>query len=174
MAEQDREWKPVVGYEGLYEVSDDGLVKSLPRPGRYNRNDAFILKQLLLPPRGYHYVNLYDAAGKKRLTYVHRAILLAFVGPAPAGMEALHADDDKDNNTLGNLRWGTRAENIQDCVKNNHHVNAGKTHCPRGHPYEGDNLIVYRGGRYCHACKLMHGERTRRKKGIPPRVPKAA
>ena len=47
---------------------------------------------------------------------VHRLVLEAFVGPCPDGMEALHADGTRTNNSLSNLRWGTRSENVQDAI----------------------------------------------------------
>lgn len=52
---------------------------------------------------------------------VHQAVMLAFVGPCPEGLEVLHADDNKQNCALSNLRYGTRSENWQDAKRNGVH-----------------------------------------------------
>lgn len=61
---------------------------------------------------GYHRVNL--GRGNGRL--IHRLVLEAFVGPCPPGMECRHLDGNRTNNSLGNLAWGTRKENMADQV----------------------------------------------------------
>lgn len=55
---------------------------------------------------------------KKRTLLIHVEILKAFVGPRPPGMHGLHLDDDRDNNALSNLKWGTASENTAIAVKN--------------------------------------------------------
>jgi hypothetical protein len=106
-------WKAVPGYEGLYEVSDLGRVRSLPRNvfvsgvrGCYSKH---VKGRMLAPQRhngGYRQVSL---CGRLRL--IHALVLEAFVGPRPAGAVAMHADDDRTNNAVSNLAWGTSAEN---------------------------------------------------------------
>jgi hypothetical protein len=149
----DEKWRPVPGYEGRYEVSDDGQVRALPGPGTGRVDQVRLLK----PYRargGYLEVALYSGDGKRGRSHrgVHSLILEAFVGPRPDGKFALHADDDPNNNTLPNLRWGTYSENGLDKVRNGNHHNARKTHCRWGHPYEGDNLILTSKQRACRAC----------------------
>lgn len=98
-------WRSVIGWEGLYEVSDQGRVRSLRRDTR-----------TMSPGRkgsGYLYVNL-ARGGARRTRHVHRLVLEAFVGPCPAGCETRHLDGDPANNRLENLAWGTSAENKQD------------------------------------------------------------
>lgn len=97
------EWRAVVGFEGLYEVSDHGRVKSL----------RHVIPRLLRASSDrYPKVNLHGNG--TRSVRVHILVLTAFVGPAPDGMECLHADDDGHNNCLTNLRWGTHSENGDD------------------------------------------------------------
>src|SRR5690606_12503326 len=71
-----------------------------------------VLKQIV-DGRGYRVVGL-NCRQKK----VHILVLETFVGPRPAGGEGLHSDDDKSNNALANLRWGTHADNYADRVRN--------------------------------------------------------
>lgn len=120
-------WLPIVGFEGLYEVSDIGRVRSLDRILPYERTDQYSGRlievqrkrkgQLLRPgrkPSGHVSV----ALGRGRSMDVHVLVLEAFAGPCPIGHEALHGNDIPDDNRLANLRWGTRSENLHDAVKN--------------------------------------------------------
>lgn len=108
------EWRPVVGYEGLYEVSNLGRVRSLPRTmktrhgkpeNRYHLKGR-ILKQIRTS-RGYLVVML----GKGNQAFVHRLVLSAFV-PNPENKPFCdHIDADRTNNIVSNLRWATYSEN---------------------------------------------------------------
>lgn len=67
------------------------------------------------------------AAGKTpRRVPVHRLVLLAFGGPSPPGLEACHRDDNKTNNCLENLYWGTRGQNQADAVRNGKQAKGSK------------------------------------------------
>ncbi len=59
--------------------------------------------------------------GRRQRHLVHRLILEAFRGPCPEGMESRHLDDDRSNNHIDNLAWGTRSENTVDQVKSGTH-----------------------------------------------------
>ena len=114
-------WKPVAGFEGLYEVSDRGRVWSQPR----NKTSGGLLKPGL-DQSGYLQVDLYRN-GKPWKVRVHRLVLVAFVGARPKGMQCRHLDGHKTNNRLSNLRWGTQVENEAD--KNCHdRVPRGEAH----------------------------------------------
>lgn len=111
-------WKPVTGCEGRYEVSNLGRVRSLDRYVRTAFNPRLTRGRVL---RGFagdrrHYPNVV-IEGKSIL--VHRAVLEAFVGPCPDGMECRHLNGDRRDNRLGNLAWGTRQENMADNVLHN-------------------------------------------------------
>lgn len=87
--------------------------------------------------------------------YIHLLVLEAFAGSRPDGMEALHIDGNKINNNTDNLRWGTSSENNRDIVRHGRHVNARKTHCPRGHALSPENTPDWykiKGRRGCLAC----------------------
>lgn len=101
-------WKPVVGFEGLYEVSDLGRVRSLPR--KWCRGS---IRALVAGTNGYFGVQL-AFGGVKSPRQVHRLVLEAFKGPCPGGQEACHINGDRTDNRLQNLRWDTRAKNHAD------------------------------------------------------------
>jgi hypothetical protein len=145
-------WLPIPGYEDRYEVSDDGQVRALPGPGRGRSRQMRVMKTPK-GSRGYLQVELWRGDGHGSRRKVHNLMLEAFVGPRPDGAFGLHADDDPDNNTLSNLRWGTPSQNILDIVRNGNHNNARKTHCKWGHPFEGDNLRRAGNKRVCRSCK---------------------
>lgn len=123
------EWKPVVGYEGLYEVSSLGRVWSCGRTvphihGCVRRIPPRILRPLVVrggPNRLVRYVsiNLYDKEGVVlRPSTVHSLVIRAFVGPKPFdGAECCHGDGDPMNNSPKNLRWDTHAANCVDIAK---------------------------------------------------------
>jgi len=156
-------WKPVVGYEGSYEVSDQGRVRSLDRfvitrGGVRKRTKGKILRTSVMN-MGYLQVSL----GRAKKVTVHRLVLEAFVGPAPEGSEACHyPDPDRSNSALSNLRWRTRSDNIRDCIGHGHHVMTNRLHCPRGHEYtESNTYIGPSGSRFCRECRNAHGRRLR-------------
>lgn len=117
-------WKDIPGYEGIYQVSNLGLVKSLPRVVlRHMKNGSVhphrIYEKLLTPARQYrgHQQVCLCKEGVENHQFVHRLVLLAFVGPCPEGMEVCHNDSDPTNNRLDNLRYDTRSGNKVDSVK---------------------------------------------------------
>lgn len=153
------QWRPVVGWEGAYEVSDRGRVRSLERKTWSRRGKGFwqtVPARILRPSmsRGYLRVVL-QRDGRLANMSVHHLVLTAFVGPCPDGLEACHYDDDPRNNGLTNLRWDTRAANHADRTRNGGSPNALKSECPSGHPYTPEN--TYRnpnGSRKCRACAI--------------------
>lgn len=133
-------WKPVVGCEGFYEVSNEGRVRS----SRGRISGGWMSGK-------YRMVSL----GKAGPRQVHVLVLEAFVGKRPEGMDGCHNDGDPGNNRVENLRWGTRSSNILDTVRHRTHYSASKTECPYGHRLESPNLVRHqqrRGRRSCLAC----------------------
>lgn len=107
----DVEWRPAQGYEGRYEVSTAGEVRSC---STYHRRDAGRHIRGWIQNRGYRYVTLMAADGSKRSHGVHRLVLETFVGPCPPGHQAAHSNGDSADNRLANLRWASAKENIAD------------------------------------------------------------
>lgn len=108
------EWKDVVGYEGLYKISNKGRVLSLERYVRHSKNFLRIHNQRIVKPRtdggGYLMVGLYKE-GVSRHFKIHRLVMIAFVGLDDERKEVNHLDENKKNNNLNNLAWVTKLEN---------------------------------------------------------------
>jgi len=100
-------WKPIEGFDD-YEVSDLGRVRSL----KFGK-----IRMMSLCDRGDGYVmtNL-TQDGKRSRPKIHKLVLEAFVGPS-FGLDAIHKDGDRKNNTLQNLRWGSKSANALDTVE---------------------------------------------------------
>lgn len=109
-------WRPVIGYEGIYEVSDQGRVRSLDREVVFKngRKRSYLGKILQHGySKGYPRVNLYKDT-QPCCELIHQLVLAAFIGPLPIGQEVRHYDGDRTNCTLGNLLYGTRRDNYFD------------------------------------------------------------
>lgn len=150
-------WLPVIGYEGLYEVSDRGRVRSVTRtvsrPGAVSGGAKQTRQGALLTPirqnkQGHQQVRLCKNGTATGLS-IHCLVLEAFVGRRLDGQHGLHANDIPTDNRLENLRWGTPSDNGLDCVRNGNHPNARKTRCPRNHEY---SIRPASGQRYCKTC----------------------
>ena len=167
MTEQEH-WLPVVGYEGLYEVSDQGRVRSLDRCVRARDNGVRLAEGRLLNATtlrsGHKRVKLSNDTNCK-MALVHRLVLEAFIGPAPEGKPlALHNNDIPDDNRIENLRWGSYRDNQMDRVRNGRDANKNKTHCPQGHEYTEENTYSWkRGWRACRTCQKQNRDRHRNK-----------
>lgn len=106
---------------------------------------------------GYRRVTL-SSDGDRKYLAVHRLVAAAFIGPCPEGMEVRHLDGDSLNNTLGNLAFGTHADNMQDRLAHGRNPMASKTHCKRGHEFTPDNTWTSGNGRWCRACRRSRAE----------------
>lgn len=113
---QQERWLPVVEFEGSYEVSDQGRIRSLPR----SHTPGGIRPSWNLG-RGYRRIVLFRD-GKRIGRLVHQLVLEAFVGPCPPNHECRHLNGAHGDNRLENLAWGTRSENANDRVRHGTHV----------------------------------------------------
>ncbi|QPO16649.1 HNH endonuclease [Mycobacterium phage KashFlow] len=170
------EWRPAPGYEGLYEVSSHGRVRSLDRtvPTRRHPGGVRKLRGCLLKPSPSKYGHLMVSPskdGRQKVEYIHHLVMLAFSGPRPDGMLVCHNDGDPANNRLDNLRWDDQFGNMRDTLSHGTCFQANKTHCIRGHEFNQQNThIAPDGGRVCRLCRRItkNARRARlRQQGLP-------
>lgn len=117
-------WRSIEGYEGYYEVSNLGRVRSLERTladGRIRKGK--VLHGSRKTDTGRLKVSL-SRDGRVATAMIHRLVAMAFLGVPPDGRGlVLHSDGDHLNNRSSNLRWGTYADNVQDSLEHGTHRN---------------------------------------------------
>lgn len=109
-------WRPVKGYEGLYEVSNKGRIRSLDRiaifkDGRSRKYYGKVLEIKTVNNSGYLTVGLHNN-GKQKTLLVHRVVAEAFIDNPNRYPEVNHIDQDKLNNRIENLEWCTHIKNV--------------------------------------------------------------
>ena len=109
-------WKPVIGYENYYEVSNKGRIRSLDRvtlfkDGKTRKFCGKIISLRAMNNSGYLTVGLHDT-GKQKTFLVHRIVAEAFIENPNGYKEINHIDQNKLNNDVSNLEWCTHKENV--------------------------------------------------------------
>lgn len=110
-------WKDIVGFEGSYQVSNTGLVRSLDRLNYIGRSLTGKTLAAGLNAEGYEQVNLY----KDNMTfsrYVHRLVAEAFIAPVEGKHTVNHKDMDKSNNHTSNLEWASARDQLIHAIAN--------------------------------------------------------
>lgn len=164
MNASETEWLDIPGYEGLYEASMTGKIRSIGRVNINSKGVRRTLRSVELSPwtsgNGHLKVSL-TVNGSGKSEWVHRLILRTFVGECPGGMECCHNDGNPKNNNVENLRWDTPKSNRYDCVSHGRHHNANKTRCIHGHLFSGSNLeTTKKGHRVCVSCRRAVAKRS--------------
>ena len=114
------EWRDIEGFEGLYQVSNMGRVKSLERTTRIGRGCRIIPERILKPQKnmwGYLQVTL-SKDGKIKHCMIHRLVAMAFIPNSNNLPEVNHIDEDKTNNRVENLEYCSRSYNINYGTRN--------------------------------------------------------
>lgn len=116
-------WKPIAGYEGLYEVSNFGRVRFLIWRGGTNPEGGIMKgnKQA----HGYIHYCLTDKNKIKRTHLAHILVANAFIGKRPIGFDVNHLNGNKDDNRADNLEYVSRIENIHHAIKSGLHNTRG-------------------------------------------------
>lgn len=124
-------YKDIIGYEGMYQISNMGNVKSLDR---YDNKGRVVHGRILVHKKdggGYHQVCL-TKGGTRRYPKIHRLVCEAFLPNPEKKPTVNHKDENKDNNRLDNLEWATYAENahygtrIERCYSHRDYQKIGK------------------------------------------------
>lgn len=147
------EWRPVVGWESLYEVSNMGRIRSFPRVCWNGRVEWTMPSRIMHDYRafnGYRYVTL-NTGLKPVNRLVHQVVVTAFLGVDPDRPFVNHKDGNKVNNRLDNLEWCTPKENLT------HALETGLNNC--SHPVEriGPDGSVTRFRSKSEACAKVGG-----------------
>lgn len=159
-------WKDIVGYEGLYQVSNLGRVKSLSKYDRLNRFHPEKMKSQVNNGTGYLIVNLKHNGAQKMKT-VHRLVAEHFI-QNPLGLSDVnHKDGDKTNNRIDNLEWCTHAENVKHAVDIGLHADFGqrKVLCIElgvifNTVKDAESWVGIKGNRISNVCRLKRGCKT--------------
>ena len=164
------EWRPVLGWEGLYEVSSTGRVRSLDRTTVTSAGVPKAYKGRELAPgvnSSGRLTVILNRPGETKSRSVHRLVAEAFC--TGSGSVVRHLDDNPMNNNSWNLAWGSYSDNQYDRVCNGIYRNGMTewTHCRVGHEYTEEN--TYRppsrpNQRNCRACIRRRYDDTRLKK----------
>jgi len=111
-------WKDIPGYEGFYQASTCGRIKSLKREVRFGLKyqTSYIKPEKIMSPapsqKGYYYA-IFTVNGKVKHNSVHRLIALTFIPNPENKIEVNHKNGNKSDNNIGNLEWNTPSENYR-------------------------------------------------------------
>jgi hypothetical protein len=143
MPTEETRWIP--GYEGLYAITQEGAVWSVPR----ERTKGGWLSRSV-NTHGYYQVQL----GRGHVHEVHKLVARAWIGPCPAGQQVRHLNGKPLDIRLDNLAYGTYSDQRYDDVRNGVHYFALRSACSRGHEYTEESSYTRESGeRRCRECQ---------------------
>lgn len=156
------EWKDIKGFEGKYQVSNLGNVRSLWRGkpsgrGKYVTKEISIkeLKKIKSNELGYQIVTLMDN-GKRKRKQVHRLVAETFIPNPDNKPNVNHIDYNPSNNNVDNLEWCTQRENVLHSVCHFHKRNYRKTNSGHSHIYKTNcNTYLVRLGKPRKSFKTL-------------------
>jgi len=158
------EWKDIPGYEGLYQASDTGKVKSLSKRS-WNGNGYYRTKEKIFKDRvtrkGYLEVVLWNNR-KPKSHKVHRLVMATFIGPSQ--LQVNHRNGIKSDNRLQNLEYCTGSENVKHAYKTNLASNAGERH--PGHILRKNQVMEIRKKFNPHKYNIEEVEKTATTYGV--------
>ena len=133
-------------------------VERILKRSKMNKKTGCIECNMATANGGYSLVTLVDDSGP-RLRRVHRVVYEALVGPIPDGMTIDHVCKNPKCCRTDHLRLLTASDNAKDSAKCR--ANRAKTHCPKGHTYDGKNTYQGKSGRACRKCQAERATRSR-------------
>lgn len=157
------EWRDIKGYEGLYQVSNEGRVWSI-------KNNIWLKP---IDTHGYYRVSLFKG-GKYSKSFIHRLVYEAFVGEIPNEMQINHKDENIKNNCVWNLELLTPKENINYGDRNK---KVGEKLSKQVYKYDLENNLIaiypsvacaakenkLKGSGICRSCNGGYYDKTRGK-----------
>lgn len=174
MLDDTERWLPVVGYEGSYEVSSEGRVRSLDRLVTDRIRTRRLSGRLRCLKMGRHYWELtLSRGGVQRTHHVHQLVCEAFHGRRPKGAVVRHLNGQHTDNRPENLRWGTPKENTADMIRHGNAYWTNQTHCKWRHEFTEGNTRIGRTAtgvrRNCRECDRIrsipeHKRRSQRRR----------
>lgn len=136
-------WRDIKGYDGLYQVSNEGRVKSVDRVIETSNGKRLYKGRIITPyekKNGYYTVDLYNK-GKKEKKFVHKLVGDTFI-PNPHKYTVVdHIDGDKQNNNIENLRWCTQQQNNNFELYRSHQKN-NKLKSKIVYMYDSNDLLI--------------------------------
>ena len=141
------EWRDIPGFEGIYQASNLGRIRSVDRIDSGGRSLKGKVRKLKTDRRGYQQVHLSkDGEGKRFL--VHRLVYTAFNGEIPEGMEVNHINEVKSDNQIENLNLMTHVENVNWGTRNQRAAKAIINHPLKSKPvvgcdHEGNVVVTF-------------------------------
>ena len=121
------EWVDIGFGNGYYQISRNGLVRSVDRKLSNGATNRGVLRIPTLSKNGYHYIDLY-CEGKRKRYYVHRLVAIAFI-PNPNGYKIVnHINGIKVDNRVENLEWSTYSKNLIHAYRTGLNKNIGVNH----------------------------------------------
>jgi len=130
-------WKPIKGYEGIYDVSNKGRIRSYSLLGKAsNTKNELLIRKVRSNVFGYYIVDL-RKNGKRETFLVHRLVAREFIPNTENKKQINHKNGIKTDNSVENLEWSTSKENMQHAIK------AGLLKCKSGRKVNKNPLIVF-------------------------------
>lgn len=169
------QWLPVVGWEGLYEVSDLGRVRSIERVvvdvlGRSRRWPSVLLTPFK-DDKGYLRVRLWRAGRGAPSVPLHRLVAATFIGLRPDEQVVRHKNGNSEDNSLSNLWYGSVADNNRDLLDHGSWSNGRDRweSCKRGHELRDENLVPSSlPSRECLSCSRARSQVSNARKAGRP------
>lgn len=146
-------WKDILGFEGMYQISNKGNVKSLERTTTHNRRLSEKLLKTRQDKNGYYIVTIYK--NKRRYDFkVHRLVALMFI-PNPKNLPLVnHKDENPANNNVDNLEWCSYSYNVNYGSRN---AKASKKMKSKSYDYlKGEKNFFY--GKHYHGSNSTHSK----------------
>jgi len=137
--------KFINNYEGIYTISDDGVVKKL----------GYGEMTLCADAKGYLRVSLTDKNGCRKTHKAHRLVANAFIQNTQNNPQVNHIDGNKKNNSVSNLEWCTNKENAHHAIKNGLFVKVPKEQYEKMHKIVGTNMATFTVDEASEICEAV-------------------